>query len=106
MPAVLAPVYAFAYFTPTIVKTLGYSVIQTQLHSVPPFAAALGLCLILSCLSDRTDSRLPYVLFLYALIITGLAMLMTTHANFSVQYAAICLVCMGAFSAAPIIICW
>lgn len=31
---------------------------------------------------------------------------MTTHANFPVQYAGICLVCMGAFGAGPIVICW
>jgi MFS family permease len=91
---------------PTIVKALGYSVIQTQLHSVPPFAAAFGLCIVLAYLSDRTDSRLPYVLFSSALTIAGLAILMTTHADFSVQYAGICLVCMGAFSAAPTVICW
>ncbi len=105
-PAAVVPVYAFAYFTPTIVKTLGYSVIQTQLHSVPPFAAALGLCLVLAYLSDRTDSRLPYVLFSGALLVVGLAILLTTHANFSVQYAGICLVCMGALGAGPTIICW
>ncbi|KAI1105327.1 putative allantoate permease [Jackrogersella minutella] len=104
--SVAAPVYAFAYFTPTIVKTLGYSVVQTQLHSVPPFAAAFGLCLVLAYLSDRTNNRLPYVLFPATLLIAGLAILMTTHTNFSVQYAGLCLVCMGAFSAGPTVICW
>lgn len=37
---------AFAYFAPTIVKTLGYTTIQTQFHTVPPFAAAFALCLV------------------------------------------------------------
>lgn len=100
------PVYAFAYFTPTIVKSLGYSVVQTQLHSVPPFAAAFGLCLVLAYLSDRTDQRLPYVLVPSAILVTGLAILITTHSNFSLQYAGICLVCMGALGAGPGAICW
>ncbi|KAI5860846.1 putative allantoate permease [Durotheca rogersii] len=104
--AVVVPVYAFAYFTPTIIGTLGYSTIQTQLHSVPPFAAALGMCLVLAYLSGQTDSRLPFVLFPGALLIAGLAILMTIHTDFSAQYAGICLVCMGAFGAAPIVICW
>ena len=103
---VVVPVYAFAYFTPTVVKTLGYSVVQTQLHSVPPFAAALGLCLVLAYLSDRTDLRLPYQLFSNLLLIAGLGVLMTTQGHFSAQYAGICLVCMGAFSAAPTVIAW
>ncbi|POS74793.1 hypothetical protein DHEL01_v206807 [Diaporthe helianthi] len=104
--AVAEPVYAFAYFTPTIVRTLGYSTVQTQLHSVPPFAAALGLCLILAYLSDRSKYRLPFVLFPGILIIAGLAILITTHENFSTQYAAICLVCMGALGAGPTVVCW
>ncbi|EFY87332.1 allantoate permease, putative [Metarhizium acridum CQMa 102] len=100
------PVYAFAYFTPTIVKSLGYDVLQTQLRSVPPFAAAFGLCLVLAYLSDRTDLRVPYVLVSGAILITGLAILLTIHANFSLQYAGICLVCMGALGAGPSVICW
>ncbi|KAI0841291.1 putative allantoate permease [Hypoxylon sp. FL0890] len=104
--SVVVPVYAFAYFTPTIVQTLGYSLIQTQLHSVPPFAAALGMCLVLAYLSDQTDSRLPYVLFSGVLLISGLSILMTIHNNFSVQYAGLCLVSMGANGAGSIVICW
>ncbi|KAI0398285.1 putative allantoate permease [Xylariaceae sp. FL0594] len=100
------PIYAFAYFTPTIVKSLGFSSVQTQLHSVPPFAAALGLCVVLAYLADLTDIRLPYVLFTGALLIAGLAILITTHGHFSPQYAGIFLVCLGAFSVAPLIICW
>ncbi|KAI0382725.1 putative allantoate permease [Hypomontagnella monticulosa] len=100
------PLYGFGYFTPTIVKSLGYSTVQTQLHSVPPFAAALGLCLILAYLSDLTNIRLPYVLFCSVLVIVGLAILMSIHTNFAAQYAAICLVCMGAYTAGPIVICW
>ncbi|KHN95573.1 Major facilitator superfamily domain, general substrate transporter [Metarhizium album ARSEF 1941] len=104
--SVVVPVYAFAYFTPTIVKGLGYNVLQTQLRSVPPFAAAFGFCLVLAYLSDRSDRRLPYVLISGAVLVTGLAILITTHANFSLQYAGICLVCMGALSAGPSVICW
>jgi MFS family permease len=99
-------VYAFAYFTPTIISSLGYSVVQTQLHAVPPFAAALGLCLVMAYLSDRTDLRFPFVLFGNALLIIGLAILMTIHHNFSLQYAGICLVAMGAFGAGASIVCW
>lgn len=104
--SVVVPIYAFAYFTPTIVKTLGYDVVRTQLHSVPPFAAALGLCLVLAYLSDFTNLRLPFVLFPHSVLIAGLAILMTTRGNFSAQYAGVCLVCMGAYAGGPIVICW
>ncbi|MCJ1268728.1 hypothetical protein MMC22_008616 [Lobaria immixta] len=104
--AVIIPIYSFAYFAPTIIKTLGYSTVQTQLHTVPPVAAALALCLITAYASDYTRLRLPFVFLGTMLIITGLAILLTVHHTFSVQYLAICLVAMGAFSAGPIIICW
>lgn len=104
--SIVVPVYAFAYFTPTIVKSLGYSVVQTQLHSVPPFAAAFGLCLVLALLSDRTERYMPCVLIPSGILVVGLAILITTHANFSLQYAGICLVCMGALGAGPSVICW
>ncbi|KAF2823557.1 putative allantoate permease [Ophiobolus disseminans] len=104
--AVVVPVYAFAYFTPTIVRTLGYTVVKTQLHSVPPFAAAFALCIIMAWLSDRINLRLPFVLFSGALLIIGLAILITVHSGFSVRYLGINLVCMGALGAAPSIVCW
>ena len=79
---------------------------QTQLHTVPPVAAALALCLINAYLSDFLYLRLPFILFGNVLLFTGLGILMKVHHSFSAQYAAICLVSMGAFSAGPIIVCW
>ena len=97
---------AFAYFAPTIVKTLGYSTVQTQLHTVPPTAAAFALCLAMAYLSDHMQLRSPFVAFGFALTIAGLALLMTVQHNFSALYAGLCLVAMGAFAAGPIIVCW
>jgi MFS family permease len=64
------------------------------------------MCLILAYLSDRSQYRIPYVLFPGAVLIAGLAILMTTHGHYSAQYAGLCLVCMGAFGAGPTVICW
>lgn len=89
-----------------VVKTLGYNVVKTQLHSAPPFIAALGLCLVMGWISDRLSLRLPFVLVSGALTITGLGILMTIHSGFSVRYLGVCLVCMGALSAPPGILCW
>lgn len=99
---------AFAYFTPTIVKALGYTVVQTQLHSVPPFAAAFGLCLVIAYISDKVQLRYPFIVLGYSILIAGLAILMTVHGkgHFSAEYAGICLVCMGAFGAGASIVCW
>ncbi|KAF2192979.1 putative allantoate permease [Zopfia rhizophila CBS 207.26] len=102
----VVPVYAYAYFAPTIIKTLGYSVIQTQLRSVIPFAAALVLCLVVAFISDCIQIRIPFALFGYGLAIVGLAILMTVQHDFPVQFGALCLVTMGCFSAGIVIVCW
>ncbi|KAF2839589.1 putative allantoate permease [Patellaria atrata CBS 101060] len=104
--SIVTPVYAFSFFTPTIVRTLGYSVVQTQLHSVPPFAAALVLCLIMAYISDKINLRLPFILFGYALLIVGLAILLCIHHKFSPQYGGIHLVLMGSLGAGASIVCW
>ncbi|KAI9877633.1 MAG: hypothetical protein M1830_003248 [Pleopsidium flavum] len=100
------PVYSFAYFTPTIIKTYGYSTVQTQLRTVPPVAAALVLCLITAYLSDRSRLRTPFIAFGLSLAIAGLAILITVHHAFSAKYAGICLISMGTFSAGAVIVCW
>ncbi|KAJ5369664.1 hypothetical protein N7509_014276 [Penicillium cosmopolitanum] len=105
---IVVPIYAFSYFAPTIIKALGYGTIQTQLHSVPPFAAALGLCVVVAYFSDRLNIRLPFILLGQILIIIGVAIMLTTHgkSHFSAEYLGICFITMGAFSSGAVIICW
>ena len=99
--------YSFAYFTPTIVKTFGYTVVQTQLRSVPPWASAFGFCLVVAYFADKTGRRLPFVLFGNAVLLAGLIMLrVTPHRDFSLQYTGICLTLMGAMGAQVTAVCW
>jgi hypothetical protein len=83
-------------------------VVQTQLHSVPPFATSFGLCLVTAYISDKIQLRYPFVILGYAILITGLAILRTVHgkAHFSAEYAGVCLVSMGTFCAGASIVCW
>ncbi|KAF2679748.1 putative allantoate permease [Lentithecium fluviatile CBS 122367] len=103
---VIVPIYSYSYFAPTIIKSLGYNVVQTQLRSVPPFVAALVLCLGIAYVSDWTRVRMVFVAFGLTLAIIGLAILMSIHHHFPTQYAGLCLVAMGSFSAGIGIICW
>lgn len=97
---------AFSYFAPTIVKTLHYSVVETQLHTVPPFAAALALCLIMAYFSDRLNLRSPFIAFGIIINICGLVVLMKVHHKFHVEYAGLFLAAMGTFAIGPTVICW
>ncbi|KAK5110741.1 hypothetical protein LTR62_005618 [Meristemomyces frigidus] len=58
----IVPAYGYAYFSPAIIKSYGYGTIQTQLHSVPPWAVAFGFALLTAALSDWTKKRWPFAI--------------------------------------------
>lgn len=95
-----------AYFIPTIVSTYGYSAIQSQVHSIPPWAAAFGFSMVIAYLSDKTKRRFPFILFCGCLALAGVITLYKLHTNRYAMYGALCLYAMGVFGAVPIIICW
>lgn len=104
--ALIVPAYGFAYFSPTIIQTYGYTPISTQLHSVPPFAVAFVFSLLIAFLSDRFQHRFLFILSPLALAISAAAILLRTRQNLPARYAALFLLAMGIFSAMPVVICW
>ncbi|KAF2490958.1 MFS general substrate transporter [Lophium mytilinum] len=102
----IVPAYGYAYFSPAIIKSYGYSPIQTQLHSVPPWAAAFAFAMIIAYVSDKTRHRFLFAIFPICVCITGFAILLAVHDKKHVQYAALFLVAMGAYAAMPVIVCF
>ncbi|KAF2280629.1 MFS general substrate transporter [Westerdykella ornata] len=102
----IVPAYGYAYFSPGIIQGYGYSPIQTQLHSVPPWAAAFGFAMVIAWASDRLQHRFLFTIFPICVAIAGFAILLAVHDNRQVQYAALFLVAMGAYTAMPVIVCW
>jgi MFS family permease len=86
------PAYGYAYFSPAILRTYGYSPIQTQLHSVPPWAAAFVFAMIIAWFSDKFKHRFLFAIFPICVCISGFAILISVHNNRHVQYAALFLV--------------
>ena len=102
----IVPAYGYAYFSPTILRTYGYSPIQTQLHSVPPWAVAFGFSMLIAWFSDKLQHRFLFAIFPICVCISGFGILIAVHDNHKVQYAALFLVAAGAYSAMPVIVCW
>lgn len=98
--------YGYAYFAPGIIKDFHYSPVQTQLRSVPPWAAAFGFSMLLAYLSDKTRHRFGYMMFSIVIAIIGFAILVAVHDNRDVQYGALFLVTSGTYTAMPILVCW
>ncbi|MCJ1245141.1 hypothetical protein MMC30_002342 [Trapelia coarctata] len=102
----IVPAYGYAFFAPGIIRTYGYDAIQTQLHSVPPWACAFGFAMIIAYFSDLIRHRFLFALIPICVSITGFAILLAEHYNHNLEYAALFLVTMGTYSAMPVIVCW
>ena len=102
----IVPAYGYAFFAPAIVQSYGYSAIETQLHSVPPWACAFAFAMIIAFASDFAKHRFAFTLFPISVAITGFAILLRVHHNKHLEYAGLFLVAMGAYSAMPVIVCW
>ncbi|KAK3944273.1 major facilitator superfamily domain-containing protein [Diplogelasinospora grovesii] len=102
----IVPAYGYAYFSPAIITTYHYGAIQTQLHSVPPWAVAFGFAMVVAVLSDWARHRFLFAIGPICLAIAGFAILLAVHDDTDLQYAALFLVCMGTYSAMPVIVCW
>ena len=87
-------------------KSYGYSNVETQLHSVPPFAIAWALSLIIAFLSDRIQLRAPFIAAAIVITLVGNAILLATSSSSDMNYAAVILVAAGTYTSMPIIICW
>ncbi|ESZ92196.1 putative Uncharacterized transporter [Sclerotinia borealis F-4128] len=102
----IIPAYGYAFFAPGIISTYGYTPIQTQLHSVPPWACAFVFAMLIATFSDLTRHRFAFTIAPIAVAIAGFAILLTVHNNAKLEYAALFLVAMGSYSAMPVIVCW
>ena len=103
----IVPAYGYAYFSPQIIQAYGnYSAISTQLHSVPPWAAAFAFAMTIAYLSDLARHRFAFTIFCICITITGFAIVISIDDNLPLQYAALFLITMGTYTAMPIIVCW
>lgn len=102
----IIPAYSYAYFSAAIVKSLNYSPIQTQFHSVPPWVVAFGLSMIFAVISDRLRHRFTFVVISSLIAIAGFAMLLGEKHNHNVRYAGLFLTASGLYTAMPLLICW
>ncbi|KAL2009378.1 hypothetical protein VTN00DRAFT_7572 [Thermoascus crustaceus] len=99
------PMYTLSLFLPTIIKELGYSAAQAQLLTVPPYAVATILTLIVAVLSERTRLRAPFIIGSSALAAIGYIILLAQHTP-GVSYFGTILAAAGIYPAVAIVLSW
>jgi len=106
--AIITPIYSYSLFLPTIIKSLGngkYTVVHSQLLTVPPNACAFVTVLLTGYISDRTGVRGPFMLVGITIAIIGYVLLICTG-NPHINYAGTFLVAAGIFPCSPLVMGW
>ncbi|KAG9103803.1 hypothetical protein FRC06_007922 [Ceratobasidium sp. 370] len=97
--------FGLAFFTPSIVNSLGYSPVRTQLMTVPPYAVSFVVSLCLAYVSDRYKIRGP-ILFVTGVIATAGYSIYLVHTDKHVLYGSLFLQIVGVYASAPTLSAW
>lgn len=96
-------------FLPTIIRSMGHSVLVSQALSAPPYLLSFLLVILTAYLSDRARSRWPFVVFHALLSACGYAFVAVAGARgwgTWWRYAGVYPAAIGFFSVITIIITW
>jgi hypothetical protein len=104
---ILAGLYSFGLFLPTIIVELGYTANEAQLWSVIPYAVASVLTVVIAVVSDRLKLRGVIMLFTLIPAIVGYAVI----ANIGIQhpkvkYGMTFLMATGMYASVPCVLVW
>ena len=101
-----ACLFGLAYFTPSIVQSLGsYSRTHVQLLTVPPFVAAFIVTMISSYLADYYRHRGIAALATTLLALIGIIMFYVGRTT-AVRYTSLFFLITGVYATAPSLISW
>ncbi|KFZ11645.1 hypothetical protein V501_04649 [Pseudogymnoascus sp. VKM F-4519 (FW-2642)] len=103
--AILAALYSFGLFLPTIIVGLGYTPNEAQLWSVIPYAVAAVITVGIAFLSDHLRLRGPIMLASLPLAIIGYAVIANVDSN-RVKYGMTFLMATGLYATVPCILGW
>ena len=103
------PVYSFSLFLPSIISNMGFTttdnIIRNQLLTVPPYAGACVVTVLVGWWSDKLGRRGIFNMICAPVSAAGFIMLMAST-NPAVQYTGTFLGAMGLYPTIPITVAW
>ena len=101
------PLYTLSLFLPTIITELGYTAAQAQLLTVPPYAVATILTVVLAILAEKTHKRAPFLIGSSSLAIIGYIILLSAPLHKpGVSYFGTILAAAGIYPSCAIVLSW
>ncbi|CAO2649767.1 Nn.00g010590.m01.CDS01 [Neocucurbitaria sp. VM-36] len=99
------PSQAFSVFLPLVVEGLGYSSLEANLMSVPPYVCgAIGLYLF-ALSSDHHKERGYHIVGGIFIALVGLIVTVTVHSS-GAKYAGLCILLLGSYVSPPLTVVW
>lgn len=96
-------------FLPTVLKEMGYTALEAQAYSAPPYLLSFISVYVTAWLSDRTQSRAGYVIFHALCSAAGyvvLALARPLDLGHTLRYLAVYPAAMGFFNVVVLLIAW
>lgn len=103
--SICCALFSFSLFLPSIIQSLGYTANEAQLLSVPPYAVASIVGVIVSFLSDRLRIRGILILLSLPLAIIGYAPIARVSSNVT-KYGLTFLMAAGIHGSVPPLLVW
>ncbi|EFW99572.1 major facilitator superfamily transporter [Grosmannia clavigera kw1407] len=101
------PFSSLSLFTPSITAGLGYTNLRAQLMTVPPYAAAYVVTLLVAWSADRFNARALHSALLATVGAVGfLASAVLPAESYSHRYGCLIVASCGAFSCIPPLLGW
>ncbi|KAL9042358.1 MAG: hypothetical protein Q9214_003806 [Letrouitia sp. 1 TL-2023] len=99
--------YGTSFFTPTILKQLGWTAIRAQLLSIPIYITASIATLIAAFCSDHLRHRYAFTMMGICLATVGYVLLLAqTSVPVVARYIAVYLITVGGYITQPVCLAW
>ncbi|KAL9607200.1 MAG: hypothetical protein Q9167_007866 [Letrouitia subvulpina] len=99
--------YATSFFTPTILKQLGWTAVRAQLLSIPIYIVASIATLIAAFCSDHLRHRYAFTMIGICLATVGYVVLLAqTNVPVLARYIAVYLITAGGYITQPVCLAW
>lgn len=100
------PFYSLSLFLPTIIKNMGYSSARAQLLSVPPYAVAFAVSLLVAVTVEKTNFSRGYAIICSVMVGAIGFILLVSDLKPGVQYLGTIFATGGLYPAASIAYTW
>ena len=99
--------YSGSFFTPTILKELGWTAVRAQVLSIPIYIVACVAALITAVFTDRLRHRYTFTIVGVLVASVGYIILLAQKGvPVSVRYLAVYLITAGGYITQPVVLAW